>query len=150
MKFQQIIDNYCRLHGTTTPKLDLKQTQYFITICADGSRVLPLHQSSQILGKIVSAALKRGTVLYVKNNWVTPITWENWKETWNALFAPKERKNNAPKPNRVRPYKSEIFELMQTKRRYKKPQKCGFQRAENATRGMDLLATPTFTREAIS
>lgn len=128
MKTQKILDNYCRLYGVTMPEIDPTQTHYFVTFSADGARVLHIHKPSELLGRIVCGAMKRGTVLYVHNGWVKPLTWETWKQTWVKLFAPKPHKNNAPEPNTSRPYKSEIFETMKQKRAHKKPQKRGFER----------------------
>ena len=141
MKAQYIIDNYCRLYGVTMPKIDFTLTDYFVTFSADGVQVLYLQKSSALLGKIVGGAMKRGTVLYVHNGWVKPLTWETWKQTWAKLFAPKPRKT-APVPNRVRAYKSEIFETMQQKRMPQKPQRRGFECTFSANQTMNLLTPP--------
>ncbi len=149
MKAQKIIDNYCSLYGTIAPKVDLGEKQYFVTISPNGSNVLSIHKPSKLLGQIVGSAMKRGTVLYVQNNWVTPITWENWKSIWNKLFTQKARKT-APVPNVLRPYKSEIFETMQQKSSPKKPPKHGFERTYVANKSMNLLGTSTIQHNAIS
>lgn len=144
MKVQKIIDNYCRLYGATMPEIDYSQTQYFVTFSPDGAGVLYLHKPSALLGRIIGEAMKRGTVLYVHNGWVKPLTWETWKETWAKLFAPKPRKNTAPEPNTSRPYRSEIFETMKQKRAPKKPQRHGFECTFNANTSMNLLTPATF------
>ena len=141
MKPHKIIDNYCRLYGVTMPEIDYSQTQYFVTFSPDGAGVLYLHKASKLLGRVVGQAMKRGTVLYVHNGWVTPLTWENWEKTWARLFVPK-RRNNTPEPNRVRPYQSEIFEAMKQSRPHKKPRKHGFERTFSANRSMNLLTSP--------
>lgn len=141
MKAQNILDNYCRLYGVTMPEIDVTQMDYFVTISSEGASVYQ-HQASKLLGRIVGEAMKRGTVLYVRNGWVTPLTWEKWKQTWAKFFASKPRKNNAPEPNRTRPYKSEIFEIMQQKRSRKKPQSHGYERTISANLSMNLLTPP--------
>lgn len=141
MKAQKILDNYCRLYGVTMPEIDVTQMDYFVTISPDGASVYP-HKASKLLGRIIGEAMKRGTVLYVRNGWVTPLTWEKWNQTWAKFFAPKPRKNNAPVPNKVRPYKSEIFETMQHKRPRKKPQSHGYERTSIANLSMNALAHP--------
>lgn len=142
MKAQTILGNYCRLYGATMPEIDSTQMDYFVTISPDGASVLYLHKASKLLGRIVGEAMKRGTVLYVRNGWVKPMTWETWKQTWAKLFAPKPRKNNTPAPNKVRPYKSEIFETMQGKRQRKKPQSHGYERTFSANQSMNALSHP--------
>lgn len=139
MKPYKIIDNYCRLYGVTMPEIDYTETQFFATISPAGAQVMYLRKPSKLLGRVVGEAMKRGTVLYVHNGWVKVLTWENWKKTWNKLFAPKER-NNRPEPKTARPYKSEIFETMQQPRRPKKPQKHGFERTFTANNNMNLLS----------
>lgn len=143
MKTQKILDNYCRLYGATMPEINRAQTHYFVTISADGVGVLYLHKASKLLGQIVGRAMKNGTVLYVHDGWVKPLTWETWKQTWEKLFAPKPRKNNAPEPNTTKPYKSEIFETMKQKRNPKKPQNHGFERGFIANQSMNLLTPAT-------
>lgn len=142
MQTQKILDKYCRLYGVTMPIIDQTQTEYFITISADTASVLYLHKASKLLGRIVGGAMRKGIVLFVRNGWVTPLTYETWSKTWAKLFAPKER-NNLPAPNRERPYRSEIFETMQTKRAPKKPSKRGFERTYNANTSMNAFASPT-------
>lgn len=142
MKTQKILDNYCRLFGVTMPEIEPTQTHYFVTFSADGVGVLYMHKPSALLGRIVGEAMKRGTVLYVHNGWVKPLTWETWKQTWAKLFAPKARKT-APEPNTSpAPYRSEIFALVQPKRQHKKPQKHGFERTFSANQSMHLLSQP--------
>lgn len=142
MKTKKILDNYCRLYRVTMPELDPTQTHYFVTFSADGAGVLYMHKPSELLGRIVCRAMKRGTVLYVHNGWVKPLTWETWKRTWAKLFAPKPRKPKALVPNREPAYRSEIFETMQPKRPAKKARKCGFERTYNANTSMNLLSHP--------
>ena len=142
MKYQKILDNYCRLYGITMPKIDPTQTHYFVTLSADGAGVLYMHKSSELLGRIVCGAMKRGTVLYVQNGWVKPLTWETWKQTWAKLFAPKPRKRSTPAIDRSASYRSEIFETMQPKRPAKKARKCGFERTYNANASMNVLSHP--------
>ncbi len=141
MKPQIIIDNYCRLHGVAVPALDHSATQYFVTISPAGARVLYPRGASKILGRVVGEAMKRGTVLHVRNGWVTPLTWEGWKQTWERLFAPKAR-NKGSEPNRVRPYVSEIFETMKQPGAAKKPRQRGFERTELANRAITMLSNP--------
>lgn len=141
MKTQKILDNYCRLYGVTMPEIKGAETHYFVTISADGTGVLYPHKASKLLGQIVCGAMKRGTVLYVHNGWVKPLTWETWKETWMKLFAPKPRKTS-PVPTHVQSYRSEIFETMQPKRPVKKARKCGFEGTFNANSSMNLLSQP--------
>lgn len=141
MKPHKIIDNHCRLYGIPMPVIDYSETQYFVTISSDGASVLYLRKPSKLLGRVVCAAMKRGKVLYVRNGWVTLLTWENWKHTWERLFAQKKR-DNRPEPNRVRPYKSEIFETMQHPRTPEKPQKQGFRRTYSANLSLELLGSP--------
>lgn len=142
MKACDIIGNYCRFFRVPMPKIEYSETRYFVAICPEGARVLYMHQASKILGRVVCEAMKRGTVLYVNNGWVTPLTWEKWQKTWTRLFAPKERKSKIPEPNRLRPYKSEIFEVMQQERPPKKPQKHGFERTFIANKSMNQLGHP--------
>jgi hypothetical protein len=142
MKPQTIIDNYCRLYGVTMPVIDHSETQYFVTLSRDGAGVLYLHRATKLLGRVVGEAMKRGTVLYVHNGWVAPLTWEKWKRTWERLFVPKMR-NNIPEPNRhAPPYRSEIFEEMKQSRAPKKPRKHGFARTFSANSAMNLLTPP--------
>lgn len=137
MKPHKIIDNYCRLYGITMPEIDYSKTQYFVAIAADRTEVMRYGKPSRLLGRIVCEAIKRGTVLYVHNGWVKVLTWENWPQIWERLFAPKER-DTRPEPNTVRPYHSEIFEQAQQPRPSKKPQKHGFRRTFNANFAMSL------------
>ncbi len=142
MKPHKIIDNYCRLYGVTMPVIDHSQTQYFVTFSpGEGARVLYLHKASKLLGRVVGRAMKRGTVLWVHNGCVRPLTWENWQTTWARLFVPK-RRNNAPEPNRVRPRKSDVFETMKQPRVAKKPQKHGFERTFTANHAIESLSHP--------
>jgi hypothetical protein len=141
MKPHKIIDNYCRLHGVTMPVIDYSETRYFVTFSPEGAGVLYLREASKPLGRIVGEAMKRGTVLYVHNGCVAPLTWEKWKQTWERLFVPKV-KNNSPEPNRVSPYKSEIFEAMAQPRAPKRPRKHGFERTFSANRAIDLIVGP--------
>lgn len=142
MKVSEIIGNYCQLYGVAMPEIDYSKTQYFVTFSPASVGILYLHKPSKLLGQVVSSAMKRGTVLYVHNGWVAPLTWENWKQTWVRVFAPKARKDKAPEPNCVHPYKSKIFEEMQYKRPCKKPQKHGFERTFTANQSMNLLGHP--------
>lgn len=142
MKTQKIIDKYCRLYRVAIPEINCTETHYFVTISPDGASVLYLHKASELLGRIVCSAMKRGMVLYVHNGWVKPLTWEMWKQTWAKLFAPKPRQSKASVPDKTRPYRSEIFETMQPKRPAKKPQKHGFERTYNANTSMNLLSHP--------
>lgn len=142
MKTQKILDNYCRLYGVTMPEIKGAETHYFVTFSPDGADVLYMHKPSALLGRIVGGAMKRGTVLYVHNGWVKPLTWETWKQTWAKLFAPKPRKKQTPALDRSAPYRSEIFETMQPKRPAKKARKCGFERTYNANASMNLLSHP--------
>ena len=96
------------------------------------------------MGQVIGGALKRGIVLYVNNGRDTLVTWDNWKIIWGKLFATKPRKNNLPEPNTLRPYKSEVFEDGQHKRRSKKPARHGFERSFNANTSMNLLGLPRF------
>lgn len=139
MKPYKVIDNYCRLYGVTMPEIDYSETQFFITISPDLAQVMYVRKPSKLMGRVVCEAMKRGTVLYVHNGWANVLTWEDWKKTWSRLFAPKKR-NNDPEPNKSRPYKSEIFETMQQSRRYKKPQKHGFERTFSANVNMNRLS----------
>lgn len=139
MKPHKIIRKYCRDYKVATPEIDYSETRFFVTISPAGAQVMCLHQPSRLLGRVVCEAMKRGTVLYVHNGWVEVLTWENWKKTWNKLFAPKEC-DARPKPNTLRPYKSEIFEQMQQTHRYKKPRKHGFERTFTANNNMNLLS----------
>lgn len=142
MKAQTILGNYCRLYGATMPEIDVAQHDYFVTITPDGASVLYLHNASKLLGRIVGEAMKRGTVLYVHNGWVKPLTWETWKQTWAKLFAPKPRKKSTPAIDTSRSYRSEIFETMQHKRPCKKPQSHGYERTFTANQSMNLLSHP--------
>ena len=144
MKIQDITDNYCRLYGVDAPKINVTETQYFVTISSIGSSVLPLHKPSKLLGQVIGGALKRGTVLYVNNGRDTLITWDNWKTIWGKLFTTKPRKNSAPEPNTVHPYKSQMFEEGQNKRRSKKPARKGFECTFRANTNMNLLGLPKF------
>ena len=144
MKIQDIIDNYCRLYKVDSPTINVSKMQYFVTISPNGSSVLSLHNSSKLLGQIVGNALKRGTVIYMNNGVYTLVTWENWKSIWSKLFATTSRKNSAPEPNVVRPYKSEMFEEGQTKRRNKKPAKKGFECTFRSNTTMNLFGVPRF------
>ncbi|CUN77772.1 MULTISPECIES: hypothetical protein [Bacteroides] len=140
MKAKDILDNYCRLYRVTMPEINPAETQYFITISPDGAEVLYLRKASKLLGQIIGAAMKRGTVLHVRNGAVSPLTWENWKQTWNKLFAPKVRdRKPAPMPNYSRPYKSKMFEEGQQRSAHKKPQKHGFECTFVANKSMNLL-----------
>lgn len=139
MKPQKIIDNYCRFYGVTMPALDLAETQYFVTISPAGAEVLYLRKPSKLLGRVVGEAMKRGTVLSVHNGWVTLLTWEQWGKTWHKFFEPQKR-NTAPVPNWVRPFRSEIFESAQQKRPYKNPRKQGFSRTAIANHAMELIS----------
>lgn len=141
MKPHKIIGDYCALYGITMPEIDYSVTQFFVTISSGGASVLQLHEPSKLLGNVVCSAMKRGTVLYVNNGYARLITWENWKKTWAKLFDPKKRET-APEPNKSpAPYRSEIFEVMQTKRRPPKPQKHGFERTYTANKSMHLLGS---------
>lgn len=142
MKTQKILDNYCRLYRVTMPEIVPAETQYFVTFSTDGADVIYMHKPSPLLGRIVCGAMKRGTVLYVHNGWVKPLTWETWKQTWAKLFAPKPRKKNTPAIDRSAPYHSEIFETMQPKRPAKKARKRGFERTFNANTSMNALSHP--------
>lgn len=143
MKVSQIIDNYCqRYYKVKPPEINYAAPQYFVTISPEGAGVLYLHKdATPLLGRVVCEAMKRGTVLYVHNGRVAPLLWEKWSQTWERFFAPK-KKNKAPEPNYMRPYKSEIFEEMQLKRAPKKPQKHGFERTFAANKAMNLLGHP--------
>lgn len=144
MKTSNIIDNYCqRYYKVKPPEINYAAPQYFVTISPEGAGVLYLHKdATPLLGRIVSEAMKRGTVLYVHNGWVTPLLWEKWSQTWERFFAPKKQKDKAPKPNYMRPYKSEIFEEMQQKRAPKKPQKHGFERTFAANQAINNFPSP--------
>lgn len=144
MKIQDITDKYCRLYGVDTLKINVSETQYFVTISAIGSSVLPLHKPSKLLGQVIGGAMKRGVVLYVNNGRNTLITWDNWKSIWSKLFTAKPRKKSAPEPNRSRPCRSQIFEDAQQQRRRKKPAKHGFERTFRANTSMNLLELPRF------
>lgn len=137
MKLSQIIGNYCQLYGAPMPEIDYSETRFFVAIAASRTEVMRYRQSSRLLGRIVCEAMKRGIVLYVHNGWVKVLTWENWKKTWDKLFAPKKRDKH-PEPNTVRPYRSEIFEQGQQERPRKKPQKHGFLRTFSANFAMNL------------
>lgn len=139
MKPYKVIGNYCRLYGVAMPEIDYSETQFFVAISSGGARVMRFCTPSKLLGRVVCEAMKRGTVLYVHNGWANVLTWEDWKKTWIKLFTPKKR-NNAPEPNKIHPYKSEIFETMQQPRRYKKPQKHGFERTFSANINMNRLS----------
>ena len=149
MKTERIINTYCRIYGVKSPKIEVTTKEYFVTISADGSGVLSICKPSVLLGRIVGSALKRGAVLYVKNDLVTSITWSNWREIWSKLFTTKVRKT-APEPNVLRPYKSEMFETMQQKGARKKPAKRGFERTFKSNTAMNLLGLPTIKRQRIS
>ena len=138
MKTQQVIENYCRLYHVSSPEVNMQEVQYFVTISPDGAEVFNLRKSSKILGQIIGAAMKRGTVLYVCHKKIDPVTWENWKWFWNVFFAPKVR-NRLPSPNHSRPYKSEMFEEGQQKSVRKKPQKRGYECTFIANKSMNLL-----------
>lgn len=142
MKPHKIIDNHCRLYGVTMPIIDYRETQFFIIISPDGAGVLYMRKASKLLGRVVGEAMKRGRVLYVHNGWVTLLTWEKWQKTWARLFTPKVR-DKTPEPNRVSPYKSETFEIMQQPRTPKKPRRHGFERTYAANQSMNLLSGPT-------
>ena len=145
MKIKKIIDNYCRLYGVTMPEIDTGETQYFVTISPTGAGVLSLQtKATRLLGQVVGAAMKRGTVLYVHNGWATPLTWDNWKPMWAKLFASKPRKSPGQEPDPTRPYKSEMFEMMQQECQPKKPQKHGFTRTFIANQSMNQLGHPLF------
>lgn len=140
MKAKDILDNYCRLYRVTMPEINFAETQYFITISPDGANVLYLRKASKLLGQIIGAAMKRGTVLHVHYGSVTPLTWENWKQTWNKLFTPKERnRKTAPTPNYSRPYKSKMFEEGLQRSAHKKPQRRGAECTFVANKSMNLL-----------
>jgi len=142
MKTQKILDKYCLLYGVAMPVIDRTETHYFVTFSPDGAGVLYMRKPSALLGRIVGGAMKRGTVIYVHNGWVKPLTWDNWAKTWAKIFAPEPRKSKAPEPNREREYRSEIFETMQAKRPAKKPRKQGFERTQSANASMNLLSHP--------
>ena len=138
MKIQQVIENYCRLYHVASPEVNAQEMQYFVTISPDGSDVFYPRKSSKLLGQIIGAAMRRGTVLYVCYKKIEPVTWENWKWFWNAFFAPKVR-NHIPSPNYSRPYKSEMFEQGQQKSVRKKPQKHGYECTFTANKSMNML-----------
>lgn len=139
MKAQQVIENYCSLYHVDTPKINIQEVRYFVTISPGRSDVLYLHKPSKLLGQIIGAAMKRGTVLYICHGKVIPITWENWKQIWDTLFAQKAR-DHSPVPNFSRPYKSKIFEELQQKDVYRKPQKRSIASVYTNNKSMDLLA----------
>ncbi len=139
MKVESIIYNYCRLYGVEPPEINPAKTQYFVTISREGAGVLYLlHKPSKLLGQIVGSNMKRGTVLYVSNDIVNPVTWDNWKQMWNRFFAPKVREN-LPTPNVFHPFKSKIFETMHQSEIYRKPKKDGFERTYRANKSLNLL-----------
>lgn len=140
MKNRDILGHYCHLYGVTMPKIDRAETRYFVAFSGEGMRVLYLRNPSALLGRIVCGAMKRGTVLYLHNGSVRPLTWESWRDTWAKLFAPKPRKSKLPEPNNVGDYRSEVFETMQTTRPYKKPRNRGFARGYIANISMNRLA----------
>lgn len=139
MKTQQVIENYCSLYHVNLPEVDMQEKQYFVTISPDGSDVFYLRKSSKLLGQIIGAAMKRGTVLYVCHEKIIPVTWDNWKWFWNKFFAPQMRNHN-PVPNYSRPYKSKIFEEAQQKNLHKKVRKRGFESTFIANKSMNLLS----------
>lgn len=120
------------------PEIDYSETRFFVTISSGGAQVMYLREPSRLLGRVVGGAMKRGTVLYVHNGWVKALTWENWQKTWYNLFAPKKPNKN-PEPNKIRPFKSEIFNIMRQPRCPKKPRKYGFERTFTANQSMNLL-----------
>lgn len=139
MKPYKIIDNYCQLYEVTAPIIDYSETRFFVAISSEGATVLNMHGKSQLLGRVVCNAMKQGTVLYVHDGNISPLTWEKWKKTWVNLFTPKKREK-APEPNRTPgTYHSQIFSTMQHPRPAPKPQKHGFQRTEVANASMNLL-----------
>lgn len=141
MKPHQIIGNYCQLYGVTVPEIDYSETQFFVAIAAGRTEVMRYRKPSALLGRVVCEAMKRGVVLYVHNGWVKLLTWENWPKTWAKLFVPKKY-DTRPKPNTVRPYRSEMFEQGRQERPRKKPQKHGFLRTFNANLAMSLYPGP--------
>lgn len=141
MKPHKIIDNYCRLYGATAPPIDYSKTQIFVAISPGTANAFYLHKPSKLIGQIVGSAMKRGTVLYVHNGWVSPLTWETWERTWEKCFTPK-RKDKSPRPNGTSPYKSEIFETMKQERIPKKPRRNGFKRTFTANKAMNAMESP--------
>lgn len=140
MKAKDILDNYCRLYRVAMPEINYTETHYFVTISPDGAEVLYLRKASKLLGQIIGAAMKRGTVLHVRNGLVFPLTWENWKQTWNKLFTPKVRNRKpAPTPNYSRPYKSKIFDEAKQRSVYKKTQRHGFECTFVANKSINSL-----------
>ena len=142
MNTHKIIAEQCRLYGVSMPEIDYSQTQFFVTISSSGASVIYLREPSVLIGRIIGNSMKLGTVLHVRNGWTKTLTWENWKKTWAKLFEQKAT-DRKPEPNKVRPYKSEIFDTMKQPRSHKKPQKRGFERTFTANRALDLLSAGT-------
>lgn len=140
MKPHKIIDNYCRLYGVPVPDIDYSKTRFFVIINSGGASVRYYGSAPQLLGRVIGHAMKNGTVLYVNSGSVTTLLWENWKKTWERLFAPK-KKEKAPLPNYERPYHSEIFERMKQTRNHKKPRKHGFERTFSANKSMNSFGS---------
>ena len=138
MNVQQVIGNYCRVYGAREPEMDRKVKRCFVVVSIGEAKVFPWWENSVLLGKIIGSEMKRGIVLLVEGRRITPVTWEKWAEVWQRFFAPK-RKDKNPSPNRERPPKAGIFQLMQQARPSRRPQKHGFERTYIANLSMNYL-----------
>ena len=143
MKTEQIIGNYCRLYKTDAPTIGAYQTEYFVTINLLEARVLPYHCSAA-LGRVVCEAMKRGTVLYVRNGIVTPLSWGHWKKFWSDKFEakPKKKKKALPSPCYEKKKERSIFDEMLPTRSRKKCRGSGFERTYNAFVNTNRMGTP--------
>ena len=61
-----------------------------------------------------------------------------------AFIRPESPESHAPEPDPTRPYKSEMFEMMQQEYQPQKPQKHGFTRTFIANQSMNQLGHPLF------
>ena len=78
MKPHQIIGNYCQLYGVTVPEIDYSETQFLVAVSHECAKVMHWRGPSELLGRSVCEAMKRGAVIYVHNGWVKLLTCENW------------------------------------------------------------------------
>ncbi|MFR9543028.1 MAG: hypothetical protein SNJ29_13700 [Rikenellaceae bacterium] len=133
------IKNYCQIYGVTVPQCGTSNSAYFVAIDTSEARVYPYKQS-KLLGQVIGSAMKRGVVFYVRDGWVKPLIWEEWRGFWSRHFAPQKHKNNnLPEPYRAPKYKRSAFDEGKGARQSEKPSKRGFETTYTANTNLYRL-----------
>lgn len=140
------INFMCQQQGVTMPEREQERIEtmlqngerFFVFIGKSGLDVLQMRERSEMIGKIVSGRVMRGTVLFFHDHTYREITRTNLKDSWR-LITPKMpilRNDRIPVPKRERT----SFDEAMPDRPHKKFSRKGFLCTMIANESMDRIS----------